>query len=178
MKRVLPLLILCLLASCAGQRIPQSGESHRTAEIRRTTLTLTADGKQIASGATLQAVIDSVTVISVQPIAGIEAFHLKATPDSLFLADRLHRQRMRLTFADINRYVRPRLTYKDLEGMVTGHWGKNGKTERTYKAGRHAATISMPAATIRFDENLRLRESRSEKYEEVDWKTLINFLKQ
>ena len=173
------IIVLFFFASCATHRSALQTVKHpHTAEVRRATMTITADKESHTVNATLQAVHDSVVVVSVQPLLSIELIHLKATKDSLFLADRIHRQRTQLSYKDLNRYLHPNLFYHTLEDMVFGKWFKSGEYfgKKTFHAGKHTVTLQITSPDIRLDEPIRIKESRSEKYESVDWHQILTIL--
>ena len=64
--------------------------------------TLTMDGKTISANCTMQVVRDSMLVISVMPMLGIEVYRLEATPDELIAIDKLNHQYLKTDYARIN----------------------------------------------------------------------------
>ncbi|MBQ7191342.1 MAG: DUF4292 domain-containing protein [Paludibacteraceae bacterium] len=171
--------VIAILTSCATQRTTTARQNaNHTAEVKRATLTVIANGTRHSAGATLQAVHDSIVIVSLQPLAGIEMIHIKATPDSIYVADRLNRQRTEATFNDLNKYILPHLNFNDLEQMVMGHWLKKGTVtgEKKYRAGKHHITLQITQPDIIYNQPLRIRESRSDKYQLIDWRNLIKLI--
>ena len=81
--------------------------------------TLTMDEQTITANCTMQVVRDSMLVISVMPMLGIEVYRLEATPDELIAIDKLNHQYLKTDYARINRYVTPSLTWEDLQQIAS-----------------------------------------------------------
>ncbi|MDY2942486.1 MAG: DUF4292 domain-containing protein [Paludibacteraceae bacterium] len=81
--------------------------------------TLTMDGQTITANCTMQVVRDSMLVISVMPMLGIEVYRLEATPEELIAIDKLNHQYLKTDYARINRYVTPSLTWEDLQQIAS-----------------------------------------------------------
>lgn len=82
-------------------------------------VTLTMDGQTITANCTMQVVRDSMLVISVMPILGIEVYRLEATPEELIAIDKMNHQYLKTDYARINRYVTPSLTWEDLQQIAS-----------------------------------------------------------
>ena len=81
--------------------------------------TLTMDEQTITANCTMQVVRDSMLVISVMPMLGIEVYRLEATPEELIAIDKLNHQYLKTDYARINRYVTPSLTWEDLQQIAS-----------------------------------------------------------
>ena len=81
--------------------------------------TLTMDEQTITANCMMQVVRDSMLVISVMPMLGIEVYRLEATPEELIAIDKLNHQYLKTDYARINRYVTPSLTWEDLQQIAS-----------------------------------------------------------
>ena len=81
--------------------------------------TLTIDEEIISANCTMQVVRDSMLVISVMPMLGIEVYRVEATPDELIAINKLNHQYLRTDYQQVNRYVTPPLRWEDLQQIAS-----------------------------------------------------------
>lgn len=81
--------------------------------------TLTIDEEIISANCTMQVVRDSMLVISVMPMLGIEVYRIEATPDELIAINKLNNQYLRTDYQQVNRYVTPPLRWEDLQQIAS-----------------------------------------------------------
>lgn len=78
-----------------------------------------AGAKSFASKATLKLVNTQRMQLSLQPLAGIEAFRLDFTPDSVSIIDRLHKQWTAMSYETLRRETGFNLNFKLLQALLT-----------------------------------------------------------
>lgn len=81
--------------------------------------TLTIDDEIISANCTMQVVRDSMLVISVMPMLGIEVYRIEATPYELIAINKLNHQYLRTDYQQVNRYVTPPLRWEDLQQIAS-----------------------------------------------------------
>lgn len=81
--------------------------------------TLTIDDEIISANCTMQVVRDSMLVISVMPMLGIEVYRIEATPNELIAINKLNHQYLRTDYQQVNRYVTPPLRWEDLQQIAS-----------------------------------------------------------
>ena len=81
--------------------------------------TLTIDEEIISANCTMQIVRDSMLVISIMPMLGIEVYRIEATPDELIAINKLNHQYLRTDYQQVNRYVTPPLRWEDLQQIAS-----------------------------------------------------------
>lgn len=115
--------------SCRTQRVavqPQPTETPTEEEkpwhtclMQSARATLTIDEEIISANCTMQVVRDSMLVISVMPMLGIEVYRIEATPDELIAINKLNHQYLRTDYQQVNRYVTPPLRWEDLQQIAS-----------------------------------------------------------
>ena len=115
--------------SCRTQRVavqPQPTETPTEEEkpwhtclMQGARATLTIDEEIISANCTMQVVRDSMLVISVMPMLGIEVYRIEATPYELIAINKLNHQYLRTDYQQVNRYVTPPLTWEDLQQIAS-----------------------------------------------------------
>lgn len=183
------LIVFCaglIISGCASKKkIAQAQVETVKEELKKptwhTTLvpgaeaTITADKQSIRATCQMQVVRDSMLVISVMPMFGIETHRLEATPDSLFVIDKLGRQYGAVDFATINQYITPKISWNDLQEMASGEKAKS-ETETyhwSYSAKGYTATLSLRYNTIQRNVPMRVVHLNTTRYKKIDPKTFL-----
>ena len=127
--------------------------------------TLTMDGKTISANCTMQVVRDSMLVISVMPMLGIEVYRLEATPDELIAIDKLNHQYLRTDYAHINKYVAPSLTWEDLQQIASNE--VQGGPFIGYAIGEKTIALKITYPEKQTDVPVRMLHIDLSRYEQV-----------
>lgn len=172
--------VVWLLASCAATKktvLPQT-PAHTTAEVKRATVSIETEGNKISVGCQLQTVFDSLCIISVQPIPGMEMYALHAAPNQLTVIDRMHRRYAVTDYKAINAVLRPKMDFRQLQSMISGIDLPQGihTLNRHFSAGKSEAEVAITFPEIRYDQPVTLRPHKTAGYQKTDIKTLLKSL--
>ena len=127
--------------------------------------TLTMDEQTITANCTMQVVRDSMLVISVMPMLGIEVYRLEATPDELIAIDKLNHQYLKTDYARINRYVTPSLTWEDLQQIASNEM--QGGPFIGYAIGEKTIALKITYPEKQTDVPVRTQHIDLSRYEQV-----------
>ena len=127
--------------------------------------TLTMDEQTITANCTMQVVRDSMLVISVMPMLGIEVYRLEATPDELIAIDKLNHQYLKTDYARINRYVTPSLTWEDLQQIASNKM--QGRPFIGYAIGEKSIALKITYPQKQTDVPVRTQHIDLSRYEQV-----------
>jgi len=97
---------------------PQLPEWH-TCLIQGAKATIRINDEQYAANITMQTVRDSMLVINVMPVFGIEMMRMEATPLEIIGIDKFHGQYIETSFAELNRKLSPSLNWDVLQQLCT-----------------------------------------------------------
>jgi len=81
---------------------------------------LTIGGQTISANCTMQAVRDSLVVLSIMPMLGIELMRIEATPTEIIGIDKMNRQYAKVTYDEINQIVTPTVHWDDFLQLASG----------------------------------------------------------
>ena len=161
--------------SCRTQQAavqPQSTETPTEEEkpwhtclVQGAKATLTIDEQTITANCTMQVVRDSMLVISVMPMLGIEVYRLEATPDELIAIDKLNHQYLKTDYARINRYVTPSLTWEDLQQIASNE--VQGGPFIGYAIGEKTIALKITYPEKQTDVPVRMLHIDLSRYEQV-----------
>lgn len=127
--------------------------------------TLTMDGQTITANCTMQVVRDSMLVISVMPMLGIEVYRLEATPEELIAIDKMNHQYLKTDYARINRYVTPSLTWEDLQQIASNE--VQGGPFIGYAIGEKTIALKITYPEKQTDVPVRTLHIDLSRYEQV-----------
>ncbi len=173
-------ILIGLLASCATKRqLPVSSvPEHTTAEVKRAMVKVATATQQTTVGCNLQTVFDSVCIVSVQPVTGMEMFAMHVTKDQILVIDRLHRRYAITHFETINSFLQPAISFEELEQIVSGTILPEGimSYTRHFSAKKRAADLTITYPSIIYDQPITLRPQKIQSYQQVDIQTLLKSL--
>ena len=77
------------------------------------------DTKSMAANGSLSIMTDSLIIISVQPLLGIELFRVEIDKQALMVIDKMNRKYATLSYQTVTELTGIELTYKDIEALLT-----------------------------------------------------------
>lgn len=127
-------------------------------------------GKQsLSTACNMQAIWDSVVIISVTPVFGMEMYRLEATPKEVIVIDKVKKEYVRMTYTEINRLVTPRVTYRDLQAIASGEKptsARNGII--TYSANGQSASLQVVYPMPVKNKSISIVRTELKKYKKID----------
>ena len=117
----------------------------------------------------MQAVRDSMLVISVMPMLGMEMIRLEATPTELTAIDKIHGRYAKATYADLNRKLTPSLNWDVLQQICSAELPTgNEKARLQYAFGEQTIELVIDYGKRQLDVPVRVVNQPLNKYTEVD----------
>ena len=117
----------------------------------------------------MQTVHDSMIVISVMPMLGMEMMRVEATPTQIIAIDKLHGRYAKATFADLNRRLTPSLNWDILQQLCTAELPTGPEKARlVYTFGKEHLELILNYTPRKLDVPVRMTNQRLTKYTEID----------
>lgn len=174
------IVILLTLAGCGTKKkvspiIPQeSTPTWHTCVIRNAQGTVEIGKKdtektKLSANITMQAVRDSLVVISVMPMLGIEMMRIEATPSEVTCIDKLHGQYAVATYDLFNQYITPKLTWETLQQICSAelpHGKEKARLQYSFKKQTIDIQIAYPERQL--DSPIRIQKQPTRKYKQID----------
>lgn len=123
---------------------------------------------------TMQTVRDSIVILSIMPMLGIEMLRIEATPEQITGIDKINRQYAVATYEEVNRYLQPAVSYNDLQALATGEL-PTGEDEAFvgYTAGKQTIMLRLTYPARQTDVPVRTRGADLTRYQQIDIKQLL-----
>ena len=180
MKKFCYLIILSIIvASCATQRsgtkLPKHKQRH-TIEVKKGTVDVTWDALQANVKCHTQCVVDSIVVISVQPMFGIEMYRIEATPDTMLVIDKIHRTYAKSTYKELSNLLGHTFRYYQLQKLVNGDLLNNPEKSfyKEFNYKKHKLSIRITAPEILKDQPLQIRNINLSAYKPTELSKLLS----
>ena len=153
--------------------VPEEPQWH-TCLIQPAQVVFTQGEQRISATATMQVVRDSMCIISVYAVLGIEVLRIEATPDGVLGIDKLHGRYARATYDEINARITPQITWEIMQQICSAELPTGSETARLrYRLGRKEAELYIRYPERRTDVPLRMVSARLERYNPVDLNKLL-----
>ena len=147
----------------------------QTMNIPRMTVTVVAQGKQISTPATMRWKRAQGTVISIQPLAGIEIARIELNTQHLTILDKLNRRYTRLTYDDLAQ-MGARTSIDELDAWIDKNMlARRSEPQLVLQVSQAgvsgAATIYT--ASMQTDVNVNLQPTNISNYRQVTLEQLL-----
>lgn len=136
---------------------------------------LTVGGKTISANSTIQAVRDSLVVLSIMPMLGIELLRIEATPTEVIGIDKMNRQYTQITYDEINRLVTPAVRWTDFQQLACGELPSEtaGEAIIGYSALGYSLVLRIIYPAIRRDVPVRAAHIDLSRYQQKTFSELL-----
>lgn len=177
---LIPLFIVLLLSGCGtkkkvAEKVPEpkveipAPPAWHTCVIQSARATVNKDGTKFSTSITMQTVRDSMLVISVTPMFGVELYRLEATPLEVVGFDKIHGQYARATYAELNRKLTPELNWDILQQLCSAELPTGNERARLlYTFGDDAIELIIDYTPRRLDGTVRINALPLDRYTQVD----------
>lgn len=140
-----------------------------TVSVRGAKATVEFGGKTYKATCATMAQWDSIVVISISVVFGIEIARIEATPTEVIVINRLEKEYDRATYAEINQDVRPFVTYEDLRTLAGGEIpsvAKDGVLRYSAKGKTAALAMDFVNKPV-FNQAVNITRADISKYKKI-----------
>ncbi len=119
----------------------------QTAEATKARVGITFAGQKMNINGTISIITDSIIMLSVQPLLGIEMFRIDLTPQQILVVDKMNRRYVEMSYAELGTMTGLPLTYRDLQAVFLNRMFVVGKEQS------EIAKIPFTHNTLRTENN-------------------------
>ena len=157
-KYIVFLAAVLVLASCGTKK-----------KVVESQATVTTENDRISAAVTMQVVRDSMLVISVMPMLGMEMLRVEATPLEVIAIDKIHGQYATATYAELNRKLTPSLNWDILQQLSSAELPTGDRKARLqYMFGDDTIEIVINYSPRQLDVPVRVMSIPTKRYTKVD----------
>lgn len=175
---LIPLSIVLLLTGCGTKKKVVEPEKAKvesrvpawhTCLIQGARATIDRDGDKLSATVTMQTVRDSMLVISVMPMLGMEMMRVEATPTEIIAIDKIHGQYAQATYAELNRRMTPAMNWDIIQQLCTAELPTGDKRARLqYVFGEETIELVVEYPERQLDVPVRVYNLPTAKYQRIN----------
>ncbi len=165
-----------MLAGCGTKKIAESVQPSEVSEptwhtclIQNARATVTMNEDRLTANVTMQTVRDSMMVISIMPMLGMEMMRIEATPLELTAIDKIHGRYAKATYAAMNNRLTPSLNWDILQQLCSAELPTGSERARlVYSFGEQMIELVIDYPARKIDVPVRVTHLPLNKYQQVD----------
>ena len=124
---------------------------------------------RLTANVTMQTVRDSMMVISIMPMLGMEMMRIEATPLELTAIDKLHGRYAKASYAALNNRLTPSLNWDILQQLCSAELPTGSERARlVYSFGEQMIELVIDYPARKIDVPVRVTSLPLNKYQQVD----------
>lgn len=140
-----------------------------TCLIQNARAVVSTEDEKISANVTMQTVRDSMLVISVMPMLGMEMVRVEATPFEVIAIDKLHGRYARATYTELNRKLTPGINWDVLQQLCSAELPTGPEKARlVYRFGDETLELVITYPERKTDVPVRVTNVRLDKYTQID----------
>ncbi len=115
-----------------AQKVIEAQPMFQTAEASKVRVRMMYGGQKVSMNGSISVITDSLMVLSVQPLLGIEMFRIEMTQAQIVVIDKMNRKYVRLTYTELSDMIGLPLTYSDLQAVFLNRMFVIGKEQAAF----------------------------------------------
>ena len=140
-----------------------------TCLIQNARATVITDEDRLTANVTMQTVHDSMLVISIMPMLGMEMLRVEATPMELTAIDKIHGRYAKTTYAELNKKLTPSLNWDILQQLCSAELPTGSEKARLqYTLGKQTVELVVDYTPRKTDVPVRVINQKVDKYTQID----------
>ena len=174
-RKHIHIILFVALLSMASCSVTKNTPTRYKTMTQRVQLTLTLDQHQFNMASTMRMWRNQLIVLSVQPMLGIEMVRIEATPDSVWVFDKMNRRYTALDYAGANQILQPNISYKQLQDWVNSPIApdKKASVHQSYQSGKHTLDITCKFSNREYNTLQEPQQTNTPKYKRVTLRGIL-----
>lgn len=167
-----------LLVSCGTQKVKQSESPApplwQTCLIKGAQASIEIQKKnsqssdKISAAVTMQVVRDSIAIISIMPILGMEMVRIEATPEKVIGISKIHGLYIDCNYEELNRYIAPTIDWGIIQQLCAAELPTGDTNARVvYIINGQTITLSIDYTPKQTDIPLTIQRQRLTRYKQT-----------
>lgn len=168
---ILLIITMMIVSSCSiSKRTPS--RYHTLTE--RAQVTLTLDQHQYHMSSQVRIWRNELAVVAVQPMLGIEMVRMEATPDSVWIFDKMNRKYVALSYSDIQQTLNTHISYKTIQNFLTHQTTKSKEPiQLQLTSGKHQLKLSCTFSNREHNTLQSPTRTKTNKYKRVTLREIL-----
>lgn len=112
------------------QKMVQAAPEFQSAQASKVKVVLEYAERKITANGAIDLIKDSLLIVSVQPLLGIELFRMEMTPTRILVVDKMNRRYVVAAFADLQKEMGFEVNFENIQSLCMSHLFLVGQTEK------------------------------------------------
>lgn len=167
-------VLLTILTGCGVQQ-STSRSSWTTMRSNNVDVNLQLDERSITVHCTMQMRKDSILVLSVAPVLGIEIMRLEASPSAICIMDKLGHQYVQADWKTVSQWANQRLKWRHLQTfMQRQDWQNNPSLTLAYPFFANTISVTLTCNDITWNSPIQIRPIALTQYKQVTLTDIVH----
>lgn len=141
---------------------------------QRAQVTLQLDQHQYSMSSQVRVWKNQLVVLSIQPMLGIEMVRVEATPDSVWVMDKMNRRYVALAYTDLGASITPKISYKTIQEFASRPISNDkDKAEMEFTSGKHRLKLSCKFTNREYNTLQAPTQTNTNKYKRVTLREIL-----
>ncbi len=114
-----------------AQKVIVAQPLFQTAEAKKVRMKVDYAGRSITANGSIAVITDSILVLSVQPLLGIEMLRVEMTPQTMLVVDKMNRRYVQMPYETLAQTIGLPLCFTDLQAVFLNRMFVMGKEQAT-----------------------------------------------
>ena len=141
-RLIIPILLIIITIVVSSCSVSRRTTSRYQTLSQRAQVTLQYNQHQYNMSSQVRVWRNHFIAVSVQPMLGIEMVRMEATPDSLWIFDKMNRKYVAFTYPEIEQTLNTNLSYKKIQDLLTRPTTKKQTPiHMEFTSGKHQLSV-------------------------------------
>ena len=162
-------LIGCSIQKGKQKPVKESEPSWHTCVIQGAKAIVTTKEDKVSATVTMQVVHDSLLIVNIMPMLGIEMARLEATPTEIVAFDKVYNRCAVTTYEELNQRLVPKISWEQLQQICSAELPTGKETAHfVYSIGKESIAFDITYPERKTDVPGRMNRLPQERYKKMD----------
>lgn len=167
-KELIPILLAGLMviatacSSTKGLKIEKP--AWHTCYVPKAQMRVAMGKDEIETNVQIHTVCDSLIIIGIAPLLGIEIATIEVTPDEVCFFDKALRRYVCLSLREVNMLIEPNMRWQDWQAIASGEDQGEKSNPWTFHAAGKTITLQIQYNDIQHDVHVRTKRIQKDNY--------------
>ena len=155
--------------SISDERLAISEPSWHTCVIQGAKAIVTTKEDKVSATVTMQVVHDSLLIVNIMPMLGIEMARLEATPTEIVAFDKVYNRCAVTTYEELNQRLVPKISWEQLQQICSAELPTGKESAHlVYSIGKESIAFDITYPERKTDVPVRMNRLPQERYKKMD----------
>lgn len=173
-RLIIPTMLIIIVIITSSCSVSRRATSRYQTLSQRAQISLTFDQHKYTMGSSVRVWRNELAVVSVQPMLGIEMVRIEATPDSVWIFDKMNRKYVALSYPEIRHTLNTNISYKTIQDFLSHQTTKDKQPiQLHFTSGKHQLKLSCTFSNREQNTLQAPTRTKTDKYKQVTLREIL-----